>query len=57
MLASTAALQGFRDGRRAAWLPGVDWEQALSRPLEDVRAELGIRAPVAYQEVRQPVMA
>lgn len=52
-----AVLRGFRDGRRAAWLPGVDWEQALARPLEEVRAELGIRAPLTYQALREPVVA
>lgn len=52
-----AALRGYLDGRRAAWLPGQDWENLLSRPLDSVRRELGISDPVAYQSVRQLVTA
>ena len=52
-----AVWRGYRDGRRAAWLPGQDWEQLLSRPLEQVRRELPIDAPVAYQSLRQLVTA
>jgi len=52
-----ATLRGYRDGRRAAWLPGVDWEAMLSRPLDEIRSEFGIPAPVAYQEVRHLVAA
>lgn len=44
-----AVRRGFRDGRRAAWLPGQDWEALLPQPLADVRRELSIDAPVAYQ--------
>ena len=46
-----AARRGFRDGRRASWLPGQDWEALLPRPLADVRRELDIEAPVAYQSL------
>jgi len=35
-------------GRRAAWLPAADWETLLARPLEAVRAELGISPPTVY---------
>jgi ubiquinone biosynthesis protein COQ4 len=52
-----AALRGYLDGRRAVWLPGQDWENLLSRPLDSVRRELGISDPVAYQSVRQLVTA
>ena len=44
-----AVMRGYRDGRRAAWLPGQDWEALLGQRLETVRAELGIGAPEAYQ--------
>ena len=33
----------WRLGRTAAWLPGVRWEDHLTRPLEEVRRELRIR--------------
>jgi ubiquinone biosynthesis protein COQ4 len=44
--------QAFRRGRRAAWLPGQDWEHLLERPLDEVRAALRIGPPPAYEEVR-----
>jgi ubiquinone biosynthesis protein COQ4 len=39
---------GLRRGRAAAWLPGVDWEAMLSRPLSEVRSELGLDSAPAY---------
>jgi ubiquinone biosynthesis protein COQ4 len=47
-----AALRGYRDGRRAAWLPGQNWEALLQQPLDQVRAQLVIDSPVTYQQVR-----
>jgi ubiquinone biosynthesis protein COQ4 len=44
--------QAFRRGRRAAWLPGQDWESLLERPLDEVRQELRIGPPPVYEEVR-----
>jgi ubiquinone biosynthesis protein COQ4 len=44
-----AARRGYRDGRRAAWLPGQDWEALLEQPLPDVRRQLGIGEPIAYR--------
>jgi ubiquinone biosynthesis protein COQ4 len=52
-----AVRDGFRDGRRAAWLPGQNWEALLQRPLDDVRAELNIGQPETYQLIRQQVAA
>jgi ubiquinone biosynthesis protein COQ4 len=43
---------GYRRGRRAAWLPGVEWEPLLELPLARVREQLGIAALPAYQPVR-----
>lgn len=40
--------RAFLDGRRAAWLPGVMFEELLARPLAEVRAELGITAVAPY---------
>lgn len=48
-----AVRDGFRDGRRASWLPGQNWEALLQRPLADVRAELNIGEPQTYQLIRQ----
>lgn len=46
-------LDGFRRGRRAAWLPPRDWAALLERPLDEVRAELGIEAVPDYEPVRE----
>lgn len=46
-----ALLRGHRDGRRAAWLPAADWERLLTLPIDEVRRELNIPAPIPYQEV------
>lgn len=40
--------QGFRRGRRAAWLSGQDWEALLPRPLDEVRRELRLDPPPVY---------
>jgi ubiquinone biosynthesis protein COQ4 len=45
-------LEGWRRGRRAAWLPGQDWEALLALPLETVRERLGLGAPPTYVAVR-----
>jgi ubiquinone biosynthesis protein COQ4 len=44
--------EAFRRGRRAAWLPAEDWEALLARPLEEVRARLGLGTPPRYTAVR-----
>ncbi|MGE0621846.1 MAG: Coq4 family protein [Pseudomonadales bacterium] len=44
-----AVRRGYGDGRRAAWLPGQDWESLLARPLDEIRSELGIVEPVPYR--------
>jgi ubiquinone biosynthesis protein COQ4 len=43
---------GFRRGRRAAWLPGQEWEKLLELPVEEVRSKLSLEAPPVYTEVR-----
>jgi hypothetical protein len=45
-------VDGFRRGRRAAWLPAFDWEAPCSRPLDDVRRELRIEVAPSYEAVR-----
>jgi ubiquinone biosynthesis protein COQ4 len=41
--------QAFARGVRAAWLPGVEWEALLPRPLDEVRRELGLSDPPDYK--------
>lgn len=42
----------FRRGRRATWLVDLPWEDLLSRPLDEVRIELGVGSPPIYSPVR-----
>jgi len=46
--------QGFRKGRKAAWLPDQPWEQLLALPLDEVRQRLGIEPAGEYEQVREP---
>ena len=46
-----AILEGFRLGRLAKGLPSAEWERLLTLPLEDVRAELGIKTPTRYRAI------
>jgi ubiquinone biosynthesis protein COQ4 len=41
----------YRRGKSATWLPIVAWEQLLARPLDEVRAELGVGAPAVYTPI------
>ncbi|MCH7742450.1 MAG: ubiquinone biosynthesis protein, partial [Proteobacteria bacterium] len=50
-----AMWQAYRAGKKAAWLPGLDWESLLQRPLEEVRQLLNIQPPVKYQEVLEGI--
>jgi ubiquinone biosynthesis protein COQ4 len=51
-MARAAVFEGFRHGGQASWLPGLDWEALLARPLADVRRELSIVPPTRYAEVQ-----
>lgn len=44
--------QAYKRGQQASWLPGADWENLLSRPLDDVRSVLGLQDIPIYQEMR-----
>jgi ubiquinone biosynthesis protein COQ4 len=46
-----AILQAWRRGRRAAWLPGLDYEALLAEPLETARTRLGLSGPTLYDRV------
>jgi ubiquinone biosynthesis protein COQ4 len=45
-------VRGFARGLRARWLPAVEWESLLARPLEEVRALLRVGAPPSYRPLR-----
>ncbi|MDB5736022.1 MAG: hypothetical protein JWN16_2659 [Alphaproteobacteria bacterium] len=49
--ARRAVKQAWRNGSKSQWFQNLDFEALLPRPLEDVRRELGIAAPTAYQAV------
>ncbi len=42
-----AMWEGYRRGKKAAWLPGADWAALLPKPLADVRAQFGLSDPPA----------
>ncbi|MGV3624190.1 MAG: Coq4 family protein [Archangium sp.] len=45
-------VDGYVRGKRAAWLPSVNWEALLPMPLEEVRALLKVGSPREYRAVR-----
>lgn len=45
-------LRGLYRGLRAEWLPAVEWEELLPRPLEEVRNELRVGQPPRYEPLR-----
>lgn len=44
--------EAYARGRRAKWLPGEDWEELLSLPIETVRRRLDLDDPPAYTPLR-----
>ncbi len=46
-----AVLQAWLRGRRAAWLPALDYEALMSVPLEQARARLGLSGPTLYDRI------
>lgn len=46
-----AIFEGYRNGRRAAWLPALDYNRLFETPLETARAELKLRRPTIYESV------
>jgi ubiquinone biosynthesis protein COQ4 len=52
MAAIRAIWQGYRAGRRAAWLPEEDYETLLAEPLTHARIRLNVTEPTAYVAVR-----
>ena len=51
-VARRTILDGFQRGRRAAWLPGQDWESMLALPVDGARRRLRLGAPPVYTEIR-----
>jgi ubiquinone biosynthesis protein COQ4 len=51
-LFAKAVWEGYRNGRKAKWVSGEDYQQLLHEPLEAARARLGIPVPVAYLEAQ-----
>ncbi len=48
-----SVIEGYRRGRKAAWLPGEDYEALLHEPLEAARKRLGIAEAPAYKAAQQ----
>jgi ubiquinone biosynthesis protein COQ4 len=48
-----AIYEGYRNGRRAAWLQGEDYERLLAEPLATARDRLRIAVPAAYLAMRE----
>jgi ubiquinone biosynthesis protein COQ4 len=52
-----AVWQAYRIGRRARWLPALDYEALFERPLDEARGQLGLRPATVYQSVPEEVRA
>jgi len=46
-----AIWQGYRRGKAAKWLPGEDYEQLMSEPLDAARRRLNITPPTVYLSI------
>lgn len=51
-LFAKAVREGYRNGRRAAWLLGEDYERLMHEPIDAARARLGIADPVVYRRAQ-----
>ncbi|USU08240.1 ubiquinone biosynthesis protein COQ4 [Sphingomonadaceae bacterium OTU29MARTA1] len=51
-LFARAVREGYRNGRRAAWLLGEDYEALMHEPIDAARARLRIAEPVAYRQAQ-----
>ena len=52
-LFARAVWEGYRHGKRAAWLAGEDYEALLAEPIDAARHRLGIVVPSAYLEAQR----
>jgi ubiquinone biosynthesis protein COQ4 len=48
-----AVWEGWRHGKRAAWLHGEDYQRLMDEPLDAARRRLGIREPLRYREAQR----
>ncbi len=46
-----AVFEAYRQGRRAEWLIGADWESLLSQPVDAVRAQFGVTPSTYYPRI------
>ncbi len=46
-----AVFQGWQMGRKAEWLPALDYERLFAQPIEEARKELRLSTPTVYQSV------
>jgi ubiquinone biosynthesis protein COQ4 len=46
-----AVFEGYRRGRRAAWLVAADWEKLLAERVDAIRAQYGVLPPAYYPKV------
>lgn len=56
-LFARAVWEGYRNGRRAAWIAGEDYEKLMHEPIDAARARLGIRTPVMYLRAQRELGA
>ena len=47
-----AVREGYRNGKRCAWLPGVVWEDLLALPIDEARRRLSLPEPTIYWACR-----
>jgi ubiquinone biosynthesis protein COQ4 len=52
-----AVWEGYRHGRRSAWLHGVDYEALMGEPLVAARRRLGLAEPMRYLQARARLAA
>jgi ubiquinone biosynthesis protein COQ4 len=56
-LFARAVIEGYRNGKRATWLSGQDYEQLMQEPIDGARQRLGIPNPVRYREAQAALAA
>ena len=59
-LFARAVWEGYRHGRKAAWLAGEDYEKLMAEPIDAARKRLNIADPVLYKRAQAelgPAMA
>ncbi len=55
--ARRAVVEAWRHGRKARWLPALDYETLFAEPLEAARQRLGIATPQVYLSVPEGLRA